>query len=78
MITTTIAAMKPPSDQPKMATIVCSSARFQPPHKERDHEACGDPAEHAGGRSEKAINVALALGEGAGRGKLSHLVTSTA
>src|SRR5690348_16763649 len=29
---TTIAAMNPPSDQPKMVTIVCSSERLQPPH----------------------------------------------
>src|SRR6185503_12681312 len=34
-ITTTIAAMKPPSDQPKMRTIECSSALLQPPHMRR-------------------------------------------
>jgi hypothetical protein len=31
-ITTIMAAMKPPKDQPKMVTIVCSSAGLQPPH----------------------------------------------
>src|SRR5689334_13712889 len=31
-ITTIMAAMKPPSDQPNMVTIVCSSALDQPPH----------------------------------------------
>ena len=31
-MTTIIAVMKPPSDQPKMVTIVCSSAALQPPH----------------------------------------------
>ena len=31
-ITAVIAAMKPPSDQPKMTTMLCSSAGDQPPH----------------------------------------------
>jgi len=31
-ITAIIAAMNPPSDQPKMVTIVCSSCTLQPPH----------------------------------------------
>ena len=31
-ITATIAAMNPPSDQPKMMTMLCSSDRDQPPH----------------------------------------------
>src|SRR5205085_8924664 len=31
-MTTIIARMMPPRDQPKMATIVCSSEQLQPPH----------------------------------------------
>src|SRR5690242_19658451 len=41
-MTTTMAAMKPASDQPKMVTIVCSSARLQPPHMRSAINATAD------------------------------------
>ena len=34
-MTALIAAMKPPSAQPKMRTMLCSSAALQPPHISR-------------------------------------------
>ncbi len=72
-ITATIAAMNPPSDQPKMTTMLCSSSRRPAaPHQKRDHGDRAEAAENAGRRGEQAIDQALALGEGLGWRKPPH------
>ena len=61
--------MKPPSDQPKMMTMLCSSARAPAaPHQQGDHGHGAGAAEHAGGGGEQAVDLALAFGEGPGGG----------
>src|SRR5205085_2103205 len=46
------------------------------PHQQRDHGDGAGAAEHARGGGEQAVNVALALGEGQGRGKWFHVSRS--
>ena len=66
-ITTTIAAMKPPSDQPKMTRIKpLMLGGPAAPHEESDHRKRAGAAEHAACSRQQPVDVALSLGERAG------------